>query len=119
MFPINPILNIWGPQRFEIAKKPDALEMNYRVFFFYNVLIISVALSISCFSHDLFRIMSSPSFWNAYQIVPLIMIAYIVQAWTAFGNFGVMYSGKTHYIALGTTSAAATIIILSLSDSTV
>jgi len=113
MFPIQPILNIWGPQRFEIASKPDVLETNYRVFFFYNVLIISVALGISLFSHDLFRIMSAPGFWGAYQIVPLIMIAYIIQAWTAFGNFGVMYSGKTKYIAVGTAVAAASIILFS------
>lgn len=113
MFPVQPILHIWNPQRFEIAKKPDVQETNAKVFFFYNLLIISTALGISLFSHDLFRIMSSPGFWDAYKIVPFIMIAYIVQAWTAFGNFGVMYQGKTHYIASGTASAAVSIIILS------
>jgi len=113
MFPVQPIMNIWNPQRFEIAKKPDVMETNRRVFFFFNLLIISGALGISLFSHDLFRVMSAPGFWDAHKIVPLIMLAYIVQAWTAFGNFGVMYSGKTQYIAIGTAVAAASIIIFS------
>jgi O-antigen/teichoic acid export membrane protein len=113
IFPVSPILNIWAPQRFEVAKKPDVQETNKKVFFFYNLVIISVALGISLFSHDLFRTMSSPSFWGAYQIVPLIMVAYIVQAWTAFGNFGVIYSGKTRYIAIGTAVASVSIILLS------
>lgn len=113
MFPVQPIMNIWNPQRFEIAKNSNAQETNYRVFFFFNLLIISVALGISLFSRDLFRIMSAPVFWDAYKIVPLIMIAYIVQAWTVFGNFGVMYKGKTQYIAIGTTVAAVLIIIFS------
>ena len=113
MFPIAPIMNIWGPQRFDIAGKPDAREINYNFFFFFNAIIIPCALGISIFSFDLFRIMSASEFWDAYKVVPLIMLAYVIQAWTSFGNFGVLYAGKTKYIAYGTVVAAIAIIILS------
>jgi len=113
IFPIVPIMNIWGPQRFDIAEKPDAREINYRFFFFFNAIVISCALGISIFSFDLFRIMSAPEFWDAYKVVPLIMLAYVIQAWTSFGNFGVLYAGKTKYIAYGTVVAAVAVIILS------
>lgn len=113
MFPIDPIMNIWNPQRFEIANKPDAQIINQKVFFLFNLVVISVALGLSLFSHDLFRIMSTPEFWDAFKIVPLIAIAYLVQGWTAFVNFGVIYSAKTKYIAIGNIVAAFFIIIFS------
>jgi O-antigen/teichoic acid export membrane protein len=113
LFPVRPIMDIWEAQRFEIVGKPNSDEINKKIFFFYNLLLISFALGISMFSLDLFRVMSHASFWDAYKIVPIIMIAYIIQAWTVFVNFGVVYGEKTRYIAFATVSAAITILILS------
>ncbi|MDJ0763414.1 MAG: oligosaccharide flippase family protein [Myxococcota bacterium] len=108
-----PINNIWAPQRFEIAKQPNAQAINRKVFFFYNLVFVSIGLFISLFSRDLFRVMSAPSFWPAYKIVPFIMLAYIIQAWTAFCDFGVFYAGKTKHVAIGTVASAGVIIALS------
>jgi len=113
VFSVKPIFNIWEPQRFEIAQKEDARGTNYRVFLLSNILIITLALIISLFSYDLFRIMSAPDFWAAYKVVPIIILAYIVQAWTSFGNFGLYYRGDTKQIALGTMGGAIAVIILS------
>lgn len=113
IFPVTPIMNIWSPQRFEVVKQPNAKQINQKVFIFFNIVLITCALCISLFSHDLFRIMSEPSFWDAYKIVPVIMLAYIVQGWTVFVNFGVIYSEKTHYLAVGTMSSAVSILIFS------
>jgi len=113
MFPVEPIFNIWGPQRFEIASKIDAQHINSRVFMYLNVVLIGCALLISLLSHDFFKIMSAPEFWDAYKIVPLIILAYVIQAWTRFCNFGVQYYEKTKYIALGTLFATISIILLS------
>lgn len=113
MFAVTPIFGIWDPQRFEIAKRKDAQEINKQVFFFFNLILIGFGLGISLFCLDLFRFMSASDFWNAYKIVPLIMVAYIIQGWTAFGNFGVMYKGQTRYIAQGTILGVITIIPLS------
>jgi len=110
-FTVIPIFNIWGPQRFEIAKKPDAQSINNRVFFFYNLLIVSFALGLSLFSLDLFRIMSHPSFWGAFKIVPLIMIAFIIYSWNAFCNFGLYYADKTKYFAIGTLTSALVMVV--------
>ena len=113
VFSVKPIFNIWEPQRFEIAQREDALQTNYRVFFFSNILIITLALIITLFSYDLFRVMSAPEFWEAYKVVPVIMLVYIVQAWTSFGNFGLYYSGDTKRIALSTMGGAVAAIVFS------
>jgi O-antigen/teichoic acid export membrane protein len=110
---VAPFFNVWGPQRFEIASKSNALAVNQQVFFLFNLVIISFALGISLFSHDLFRIMSAREFWSAYKVVPLIMVAYIIQAWTAFVNFGILYREETKYMAYGAVVAAVSVIVLS------
>lgn len=112
-FAVMPFMNIWGPQRFEIVKNENNKIINHKVFFAFNLFVISIALLLSLFSQDLFRIMSASTFWEAYKIVPLIMLAYILQAWTSFVNFGVLYTEKTIYIAIGTLSAAIVIVVFS------
>ncbi len=113
MFAVRPLFNIWDPKRFEIAKKPESLQINKKMFVFLNLLMISFGLAISLFSADLFRIMSASGFWNAYKVVPIIIFAYIVQGWTVFTNFGVFYKGKTIYVAYGNIVAAVFILMFS------
>jgi O-antigen/teichoic acid export membrane protein len=109
----QPIFRIWEPQRFEIARRPDAQNVNRRVFQMLNFSLIAVGLGIALFCHDLLCIMSSHDFWNAYKIVPIILLAYIVQSWTDFNNFGIQWSGKSHYLAIASTVSAFVIIALS------
>ncbi len=113
VFAAQPIFNVWGPKRFEIARRPDVQEINSNVFLLMNIVTISCGLLICLFSYDFFRIMSESNFWDAYKIVPLIMLAYIIQIWTAFCNFGIYYSGKTQYLAWSIIAAAASIIVFS------
>lgn len=113
MFIVRPIFNIWDPQRFEIAEKNDSGEINRRIFFLFNLALISCGFGITLFSKDFFRIMSAREFWAASNIVPIIMLAYIVQGWTLFGNFGLYYKEKTAYLAYANWMAVVSIIILS------
>jgi O-antigen/teichoic acid export membrane protein len=50
--------------------------------------------------------MSAPTFWEAHRIVPVIVLAYLLQAWTQFGNFGLLYAERTRQLALATVLAA-------------
>ena len=43
--------------------------------------------------------MSNPAFWGAYEIVPIIIVAYIFQAWTKFCDLGILLKKKTMQIA--------------------
>ena len=59
---------------------------------------ILFGLCISLFVMDLLRIMSNPAFWDAYRIVPIIIVAYIIQAWTQYCNLGILLEKKTMQI---------------------
>lgn len=113
-FPVRPLFNIWMVQRFEILKKKEHYEEVSNQFLVWFVIVtLSVALFIALGVEDLFRIMSSPSFWGAHEIVPIILLAYFFQASTDFFNVGILHTGKTKHMAYGTTLSAVVIILLS------
>jgi O-antigen/teichoic acid export membrane protein len=62
---------------------------------------IFIALGIALFVKDFFRIVAAPEFWPAYKIVPVVLIAYIFQSWTAFCNLGILLRKNTIQITYG------------------
>ena len=112
-FPVRPVFNIWMVQRFEILKKENYEELFNQFLAWFVIVTLSVALFIALGVEDLLKIMSSPLFWDAYKIVPIILLAYFFQACTDFFNFGILHSGKTKHMAYATTLSAGVIIVLS------
>jgi len=108
VFAVTPIFTSWEAQRFEVAKRADAALIESRTFFWMNLGVIACGLGLALFARDFFRIMSAPEFWRAHEIVPLIVLAYLFQAWTQFGNFGLLQSGRTRTLAQATAVAAIT-----------
>ncbi len=111
---VTPIFSTWDPKRFEISDDEDFQEINGQVFFYSSLLIIFAALCITIGSRDLFRIMSAPSFVEAYKLVPYIILAYIFQAWANFANFGIYHTGKTQLLAISGIINAGIMLLLSI-----
>jgi len=113
MFPVSPMMNIWLVQRFEIVKG-EGFEQTFNKFLTWFIIVtISVALFIALVVKDALKILSAPEFWPAYQIVPIVLLAYFFQACTDFFNFGIYYSGRTKHIAYGAGISAVVILALS------
>jgi len=100
-FAVVPFYNTWDIQRFEVAKRPDAMEMYARVFLYLNVLVGLVGLGVCLFARDVLVIMSDRAFLPAYRMVPLLIAAQIVFTWGAFWNLGLYISGETKAMAHG------------------
>ena len=113
MFPVTPLMNIWMVQRFELVNK-EGYEKTFNQFFsWFSIITLTVVLIVSLTVHDVLRIMSAPAFWDAYRVVPIILLAYFIQACTDFFNFGIFYTGKTKHMAYGTFLAVIVIIAMS------
>ncbi|MBI5180240.1 MAG: oligosaccharide flippase family protein [Nitrospirae bacterium] len=108
---VGPFLQIWETQRFEIAKQDSALPIFKKVFLYLNILIISLSLIISLFVKDILTIMSAPSYHEAYKIVPIIIVAYILQAWTFYCNLGIYIKGRSKYMAIAYIISAISVTI--------
>ena len=85
-----PFMQVWESKRFEIAKLDDRDAYLAKGFVYMNLLLITVAVGIALFVGDLLRIMAAPAFFSAAQVVPLILIAYVFQAWTNALDIGIL-----------------------------
>ena len=97
----DPFQKMWDAEKYEIFKKDDARHIYQKVFIYTSSILILGGLCISLFTKDLLRIMADPSFLDAYKIVPIIIIAYIFQAWTKYCSMGILLERKTMQIAYG------------------
>lgn len=91
----------WNADRFEIVKKDNAKELFAKVFKYLNIAIVLVAAGLSIFAKDFFWIMTDPAFYPAGGVVPLLMLALVLNIYTMFCNFGVLLKEKTRHIAEG------------------
>lgn len=109
---VGPFMQVWEPKRFEIVKQDDALPIFKKVFLYFDIIVFSLSLLICLFVKDILRIMSDPAFFDAYKVVPIIIIAYIFQAWTLYCNFGIYHAGRSKYIAWAYTISAISVLLL-------
>ncbi len=98
-FAVVPFQQIWEPRRFEIWKQADGEENFIKVFRYFNIILISTSLFIAMFSREFIILMSATPFHPAYKLVPIILLAYVLQAWTSFCNFGLLQKEKTGSLA--------------------
>jgi len=110
VFAVAPLFSAWDAQRFEVAKQPDAADVQRRTFLFFNLAIISFGLALALGSRELFRVLAAPEFLPAHRIVALIALAYVLQMWTQFTEFGLLLHERT--VALGMATAAASLAML-------
>jgi O-antigen/teichoic acid export membrane protein len=95
-----PFASIWFPMRFEIAKRPDRDALYARAFVYFNVVNQALAVVIGLVVYDLLRIMATPPFVIAASLVPVILLAYIIQGWTDFQNVGLLITERTGLLSL-------------------
>jgi O-antigen/teichoic acid export membrane protein len=103
--------NMWNAEKYAIQNKPDAKRIYQTVFLYMSSILISLGLFISLFSKDLLIIMSDPAFQSAYKVVPIIIIAYIIQSWGRYCDLGILLEQKTSHIAYAHMIAVVVITV--------
>ena len=101
-----PFMQVWEPKRFEVAKRPDRDAVMARAFVYMNVLLLTCAVGISLFVGDLLRIMATPAFGAAAEIVPVVLAAYVLQGWTSLQDTGILVRERTELVTLANWIAA-------------
>jgi len=96
----GPFAMMWEPTRFQFATRPDRDELYARAFVYMNLLLLTVALGIGLFVGDFIHVMADPAYARAADLVPIILIAYILQSWAQFQETGVLIRERTEFITL-------------------
>lgn len=111
-FTVGPFFQIWEPRRFELAKQDNSALLFKKIFLYLNIIVILFSLLFVLFIKDFLTIMADPAYWEAHKIVPIIVVAYIFQAWTYYCNFGFFHGGRSNQLAFLSILSAAFVILL-------
>jgi len=103
---LGPFMLIWSPKRFELAKQPNFNQMHNLMFTYLCFIQIFVGLGISILIKDVLKLVTTPQFYVAYKIVPLIVLSYIFWAGYSYLQFGVLLRNKTKFLALAVALGA-------------
>lgn len=107
-------LQAWNPQRFQLTALPrDERDPRYsRGLLYFSLTIVTLMVGISLFARPALAILASPAFWPAADLVPLLVLCYVVQGWTATVHFGIDVSERSKYSSHANWIAAIVILAL-------
>jgi O-antigen/teichoic acid export membrane protein len=89
---------IWSAAMFTIVQNRDAKQIFARIATYFGFVMIFSGLFISIFIKDILKIMATPPFFNAYKIVPLIIISYLFMSYRYIFQLGFYLEKKTKWI---------------------
>lgn len=108
----GPFSTYWSAKQFDHAREPGAPRLFGQVFFYANLPLLVAAAGIIVTVPPFIRLIAAPGYWPAIEVVPWIVIAYVLQCWTEYVRFGILQSGRTGHIAWGTLITAVLITFL-------
>ncbi len=106
-----PFDKVWGPKRFHLAQRKDSDDLLARGFIYANLCILTVGTGITLFVGDVLSIMTAPPFHGAATLVPIILVAYVLQSWAGTQDIGILIREKTEYVTLANWVAAGVALL--------
>jgi O-antigen/teichoic acid export membrane protein len=101
---------VWGPKRYEVATQPNRDVVYARMFVYLNVVLMTAAVGISLFVHAILQVMTPVAFWPAAHVVPVLLVAIVLQTWTASQDIGITITERTKWIAAANWVGAAVVL---------
>jgi O-antigen/teichoic acid export membrane protein len=87
------------PRRFEIMNRGDAKEIYSKIFTYYIFLMGYIGLTLSVLIPEILKMMVSPDFIRAKEIVPLVVLSMIIFGCHYHFDFGILHAKKTKLLA--------------------
>ena len=97
---VAPFLLAWMPFIFSVAKQANAAQTYSRVLTYFSLLAMSLALALSVLGKEVLAIMATPPFYDAYKVIPLIALSYVLFGCYHVLGVGTYLEAKTKYLAV-------------------
>ena len=110
----QPFMRAWQPRRFAQARdtRAEREQSDNAGLHALTVCVVSLGLAIALFARPGLRIIASPDYYPAAKLIPLIVTAFVFQAWGGVVQFGIDASEKTRYTTLVVWVSAALVLML-------
>ena len=103
----------WPAQMFEIAKLSDAKRRFSLTLTYYCLALGFASLAVSVLAREILVIMTTPAFYGAYIVVPLITLSYVFYGFRFMTTIGMSVKNKIRYSSIIIVGAAILNLILS------
>jgi O-antigen/teichoic acid export membrane protein len=102
----------WGPFLFSIEKEKNAQDIYSRVLTYFLFTVGLLTLGLSIFAKEIVMFLSTPDYYGAYRVVPIIALAYLLYGAYFAVSIGINLKNKTIYFPLVLGLAAVLNLIL-------
>jgi O-antigen/teichoic acid export membrane protein len=107
MFLVMPLQLTLLPLAYKIYKKEGDKRYYSKIKTYIIFILTWAGLSLSVISYELIRVFAfDTKFYPAYDVVPLIVFAYVLYGGSMISSFGMYLTGKNHFIAYITLACA-------------
>jgi O-antigen/teichoic acid export membrane protein len=96
----------WPAQMFEIMKEPGAERKFSRILTIYVLGLGYVSLGFSILSREMLFVMTTPDYYSASSVVPLILISYLFYGVRYMTNMGLSRENKLKYASMAIMGTA-------------
>jgi O-antigen/teichoic acid export membrane protein len=94
---IGPFTTAWAPFLWSVSKKDNAKEIYSKILTYFFLVSMFVALGLSSLSKEVITIMTTSSYHDAYLIVPIIALSYVLYGCYFILFVGINLKKKTKY----------------------
>jgi O-antigen/teichoic acid export membrane protein len=104
----------WSPFVYAQLEKPDAPRVLARIATYAFAALCGFGLLNAVFGRELLFLMAKPQFHAAHTVIPVVVLAYVIQGVFALTSIGIGISKTTRYFPMITAAAAALNVFLNL-----
>jgi O-antigen/teichoic acid export membrane protein len=110
----QPLMRAWQPRRFAQTLEPRAQReaADNAALHSLTLCVVSLGLGLALFARPGLKIIANPDYYPAANLVPLIVAAFVFQAWGDVVQFGIDASERTRYTTLVMWLSAALVLYL-------
>lgn len=101
---------VWEPKKHEVSHRPDRDTIYARVFVYQNVVLLTFAVGLCLFVRNVLQVMTRSVYWDAADVVPILVMAIILQAWAGWQDTGIQVKEQTKWIAVANWAGAAFVL---------
>ncbi|NIN01585.1 MAG: oligosaccharide flippase family protein [candidate division Zixibacteria bacterium] len=99
MLLVGSIQLAWPARMFTIAKKANAEWQFAKMLTYYLLVLGFIALVLSVLAHEVLAIMTTPRFYEAYTVVPLIALSYVLYGAIYLTNTALETQNRIKYMS--------------------
>ena len=110
----HPFGNAWRPRAYQLVNHPrEVRDRAYnRALIVLDLFLVTAAVVVAAFIRPILIIMTTPQFYAAAPLVPVLLVGTIFHNWVGNVVFGITVSERTRYVAIYNWITVALVLVL-------